>query len=131
MDRIFHARIPFYLYLFAALAGGMALFFFWNSHPVPGGIMLWCVVMATERAIHTTYTFTADDLLVIVYGRFRSERRIPLQKVERVEKLRCFRIGRFCLLEYLLLFYDGERHVTLMPEREAEFLETLQQRRRK
>ena len=95
MDRIFHARIPLYMYFFIALVGALALLFLWTMMPLCGLAMLLLLIVA----------------------------------IERVEKLRSFRIGRFCLVEYLLVFYGNEKHVTVMPVKETEFLETLQKRK--
>ncbi len=130
MDRIFHARIPLYMYFYIALVSAMALFFLWNKMVICGLAMLLLLIVGIERIIHTTYTITSDGLLVISYGRFQRKLEIPLQSVVRVEKLRCFRVGRSCLVEYLLVVYNKEKHVTVMPVKEDEFLETLQKRRK-
>lgn len=129
MDRIFHARIPLYMYFFIALVGALALLFLWTMMPLCGLVMLLLLIVAIERVIHTTYTITTDGFLIISHGRFQQKKELSLQDVKRVEKLRSFRIGRFCLVEYLLVFYGNEKHVTVMPVKETEFLETLQKRK--
>lgn len=68
-------------------------------------------------------------MLVISYGRFRCKKEFSVSEIRRVEKLRGFRVGRFCLIEYLLIFYGNEKHITVMPVKEDEFLEMLQKRR--
>ncbi len=129
MDRIFHARVPFYMFIFIALVGAMALLFLWKMMPLCGLAMLLLLIVAIERVIHTTYTITTKGLLIVSYGRFQRKKEISLQEISRVEKLRSFRIGRMCLVEYLLVFYGNEKHVTVIPVKEDEFLETLQKRR--
>ncbi len=129
MDRIFHARVPFYMFIFIALVGAMALLFLWKMMPLCGLAMLLLLIVAIERVIHTTYTITTEGLLIVSYGRFQRKKEISLQEISRVEKLRSFRIGRMCLVEYLLVFYGNEKHVTVIPVKEDEFLETLQKRR--
>lgn len=131
MDRIFHARVPFYMFIFIALVGAMALLFLWKMMPLCGLAMLLLLIVAIERVIHTTYTITTEGLLIVSYGRFQRKKEISLQEISRVEKLRSFRIGRMCLVEYLLVFYGNEKHVTVIPVKEDEFLETLQKRRGK
>lgn len=131
MDRIFHARVPFYMFIFIALVGAMALLFLWKMMPLCGLAMLLLLIVAIERVIHTTYTITTKGLLIVSYGRFQRKKEISLQEISRVEKLRSFRIGRMCLVEYLLVFYGNEKHVTVIPVKEDEFLETLQKRRGK
>ena len=129
MDRIFHARVPFYMFIFIALVGAMALLFLWKMMPLCGLAMLLLLIVAIERVIHTTYTITTKGLLIVSYGRFQRKKEISLHEISRVEKLRSFRIGRMCLVEYLLVFYGNEKHVTVIPVKEDEFLETLQKRR--
>ncbi len=129
MNRIFHARVPLYILLFIALVGMMALLTLLNRMPICGTALLLLLIVAIERVIHTTYTITADGKLVVSYGRFQRAKEIPLSHIKRVEKFRVFRIGQQCLLEYLSVFYDNEKQVTIMPVKEDEFLETLQKRR--
>ena len=109
----------------------MALLFLWKMMPLCGLAMLLLLIVAIERVIHTTYTITTKGLLIVSYGRFQRKKEISLQEISRVEKLRSFRIGRMCLVEYLLVFYGNEKHVTVIPVKEDEFLETLQKRRGK
>lgn len=118
------------MFFFIAIVGGMALYFLWNMMPLCGVAMLLLLIVAIERVIHTTYTITTDGRLLISYGRFQRTKEIPLHDIRRVEKLRCFRIGRSCLITYLLVIYGNEKHVTVMPVKEDEFLETLQKRRK-
>jgi len=119
------------MYFFIALTGAMALFFLWNMMPLCSLVMLWLLIVGIERVIHTTYTLTAKGMLVMAYGRFQRKKEIPLQEIKRVEKWCGLRVGRFCLIEYLLIFYGNEKHITAMPVKEDEFLETLWKKRGK
>lgn len=74
MDRIFHARIPLYMYFFIALVGALALLFLWTMMPLCGLAMLLLLIVAIERVIHTTYTITTDGFLIISHGRFQQKK---------------------------------------------------------
>ena len=129
MNRIFHARISFYMYLLIALVAAVAFYLLWNRMPIGGALMLLLLIVVIERVIHTTYTITTDGRLVVSYGRFQKPVEMPVNSIQRVEKLRSLRLGHHCLVEYLLICYDEHKHVAVMPVKEDEFLETLHKRR--
>lgn len=130
MNLVFHARIPVGTYFFLALltAGcGVAL---WHKLPVHNLVLMLCMVFTIERIIHTTYTLTADRLIVS-RGRFARRKNIPLTAIHRIEKCRVIRLGRSSLMSYLLVVYgNNEKYLPVVPVKEDEFLEKLTQRRR-
>ena len=62
---------------------------------------------------------------VVYYGRFMRKRIIPIKSVRRIEKCRHLRLRKHSLLSYLLIIYDNEKYISVMPVKEDEFLETL------
>lgn len=61
-----------------------ALSFLWNRSAVnvlTGFALFIVAVMMIERMVHTTYSFTPDDMLVISRGRFARALTIPLNEV--------------------------------------------------
>ena len=117
------------MYLFIALLAVVAFYFLWNRMPIGGALMLLLLIVAIERVIHTTYTITTDNRLIVSYGRFQKPVEIPVNHIQRVEKLRSLRIGRHSMVEYLLVCYEEGKHVAVMPVKEDEFLETLHKHR--
>ena len=130
MDRIFHARVHFLMYVFlGVLTAGVCLSFVYRMG-LCAALTLLLLVVVVERIIHTAYTITADGRLVVSRGRFSRPRVIALRDVVRVERCRRMRVGGHSLFAYLLVTYGAEKTVAVMPIREDDFVETLTRRRR-
>ncbi len=54
MNRIFHARITWYQYLYLILLGGLSFFLLWEKLIIPAAICMVLLVVLIERFIHTT-----------------------------------------------------------------------------
>lgn len=131
MNKIFHARIHFAMYILIAILTVGACVAFWHKMAIYGTIMLLFLIVVIERIIHTTYTITNENELIVYYGRFMRKQIIPIQSIIRIEKCRHLRFSRHCLLSYLLVIYGNGKYVSVMPVKEDEFLETLTKNRRK
>ena len=128
MDRIFHARVHFLMYvLLGLLTAGVCLSFVYRLG-LCAVLMLLLLVVVVERIVHTTYTITADGRLVVSCGRFSRPRVVALRDVVRVERCRRMRVGGYSLFAYLLVTYGPEKAVAVMPVREDDFVETLTRR---
>ena len=127
MNRIFHARIAMGQYLFLILIGILAVYMLWYKSPFPAAIfMLWLVVII-EKLIHTTYTVTADNRLLLFFGRFSRGREILLKDITSVERTSSMRIGKFAVMRYVLVRYGEGKCVALLPVKEEEFIRLLKQ----
>lgn len=65
MNRIFHARIAIGQYLFLVLTTIIVIYAMWMQHAVMAVLFMLLLVIAIERLIHTTYTLTTDDRLLL------------------------------------------------------------------
>ena len=127
MNRIFHARIAMGQYLFLILIGILAVYMLWYKSPILAAIfMLWLVVII-EKLIHTTYTVTADNRLLLFFGRFSRGREILLKDITSVERTSSMRIGKFAVMRYVLVRYGEGKCVALLPVKEEEFIRLLKQ----
>ena len=54
---------------------------FWYKMAVYGMVMLLFLTVVIERIIHTTYTITTENELIVYYGRFMRKRIIPIKSV--------------------------------------------------
>lgn len=86
MNRIFHARIHFAMYMLVILLTMCVGWAFWNKALLTGTAALLLLVITVERIIHTVYVLTADGRLVIDRGRFARRRTLWLADIKRVEK---------------------------------------------
>lgn len=124
MDRTFHHRISIGelsgIILFAALA----LFFLLKARAVPaiiGASLMVLAVVQIERAIHTTYTLTADGWLIVCRGRFSRIERIRISDIIKCTKIRL--MGG--LVRYIIVRYGSDHAVSLQPDNEDGMISAI------
>ncbi|WP_308756119.1 PH domain-containing protein [uncultured Bacteroides sp.] len=130
MNRIFHARIAAGQYLFVVLAGAMAVYGLWEKHILVAVLFMLLLVVSIEKLIHTTYTVTTDDRLLLSFGRFSRGREILLKDITSVERTSSMQIGKFAVMRYVLVRYGKDKCAALLPVKEEEFIRLLEERRR-
>lgn len=123
MNRVFHARIVWYQYVYLVLLAGIAFYSLWTKHILVAAAMMVFLIVLIEKIIHTTYTVTNDGLLLIYNGRFTRSVTIKITDINDIEKRNSMKFGNFHATEYLLVCYNGNKYVSLMPVKEKEFLE--------
>lgn len=70
MNRIFHKRITWGIVVAILADAVVAIWAFWIKQALLAIVFLLMLIILIERAIHTTYTLTTDDKLIIYNGRF-------------------------------------------------------------
>ena len=126
MNRIFHARIAIGQYLFLVLTTIIVIYAMWMQHAVMAVLFM---LIAIERLIHTTYTLTTDDRLLLFYGRFSRSEEISLKDIISVERASSMKIGRFAVMRYVLVKYGTRgKCAVLLPVKEDMFIKTLTNR---
>lgn len=129
MNRIFHARIAIGQYLFLVLTTIIVIYAMWMQHAVMAVLFMLLLVIAIERLIHTTYTLTTDDRLLLFYGRFSRSEEISLKDIISVERASSMKIGRFAVMRYELVKYGTRgKCAVLLPVKEDMFIKTLTNR---
>lgn len=123
MNRVFHARIVWYQYVYLVLLAGMAFYSLWTKHILVAAAVMVLLIILIEKIIHTTYTVTADGLLLVYNGRFARSITIKITDINEIEKRNSMKFGHFNITEYLLVRYNGNKYISLMPVREKEFLD--------
>lgn len=131
MNRIFHTRITPYQYLFLILVGFLTFWMLWQKFIIPATACALLLVFFIERFIHTTYTITTDGSLVLHWGRFSKKKTIAIGKIISVEKKYILKIGGFCLTSYLLIHYEGNKYISVLPVKEREFINTIEKEQSK
>ena len=104
MNRIFHARIAAGQYLFVALAGAIAVYGLWEKQILIAVLFMLLLVVSIEKLIHTTYTVTADNKLLLFFGRFSRGKEILLKDITSVERTSSMQIGGFAVMRYVLKY---------------------------
>ena len=128
MNRIFHARIAAGQYLFVALAGAIAVYGLWEKRILIAVLFMLLLVVSIEKLIHTTYTITADNRLLLFFGRFSRGKEILLKDITSVERASSMQIGGFAVMRYVLVRYGEGKCAALLPVKEEEFIRLLEQR---
>lgn len=127
MNRIFHARIAAGQYLFILLAGAVAVYGLWEKNILIAILFMLLLIVSIEKLIHTTYTITTDNRLVLFFGRFSRGKEIRLEDITAVERTSSMQIGKFAVMRYVLIKYGESKCVALLPVKEEEFIRLLQQ----
>lgn len=131
MNRIFHARIPWYVVFFLIMLTFVLISALWVKHVLSGIAITLFLIITIERIIHTTYTITTDEKLVVSRGRFSPRVVISLSNITRIEKFRSMNFGKLHLLEYVVVYYGDNKSVTVHPVKESEFVERIKRVRKK
>lgn len=130
MNRIFHVRILWYQYVYLLLLGFLTFFLLWDKNIILAAICMVLIVVLIERFIHTTYTLTNDGKLILFTGRFSKTKTIWLKDIVSVERRHSVKIGGSSLLHYVMIGLNSGRYVSVVPMKEQEFVELLEERRK-
>ncbi len=129
MNRVFQARIAWYHYFLLAVLAANAIGALWAKLAVVALLFMLLLVVVIEQIIHTSYTVTAEDTLVICTGRFARKKVIPIQEIHSIRKMHSMKFGRFSATNYLLIEYGTGKYASVLPRKEAEFLEVIEKKR--
>lgn len=130
MNRIFHARIAWYQYFLLIVLGANTFGFLWCKYILLAVFMMLLLIVLIEQVIHTTYTVTSHDELILSYGRFTRKKTIPLKEITSIRKHHSMKFGRFSVTDYVLIEYGNDKYVSVMPVKEQEFVELVEKRRK-
>ena len=86
MDRIFRARIAFYQYLLLIVFAATAFVFLWFKYILAAVVLVILLLIVIEKIIHTTYTVTKDNELVIYRGRFSRKFTLPISQITALRR---------------------------------------------
>ena len=130
MNRIFHTRITWYQYLYILLLGALTFFLMWDKMIIMATFCALLLIILIERFIHTIYTITPDGKLIISTGRFSKSKTVYLKDIREVQKRNSVKIAGFSTLRYILIRYNIDNYVSVLPVKEQEFIDLLDERRK-
>ncbi len=128
MNRLFHARIQSASYLLLAILVGMTVYSFWTVNGILICVMLLLLVVVIERIIHTTYTVTADNRLVIHTGRYSKDTIVALTDVKSVRRVESFRIFGKVLRSFVFIECTDGRCFSVIPTDDEAFINCINKR---
>jgi len=124
LTRTYQARILVGNWILIVALLASVLYFFWLTNGLLIALSLVILMVVIERTIHTEYRLSSQSLL-IHRGRLSADLIIPMTDILRVERIRRFRIGRRAWLTYLVIVYENEKTVAIMPRHEDDFISQL------
>lgn len=127
-NRTFHKHADFRQIATIVLLAILTLAFLWHRQGaavVVGFVLMLLTVLATERLIHTTYTFTSDGFLVIDRGRLSKKLCIEVDTIHRLRGIK----GMLLVPRHMVIEYGAGHSLTVMPDNEEAFIAELKRRR--
>lgn len=128
MNRVFHARITWYHLLFLVLVSVCTVYLVWHKQALGALLFSLVLLVLIECVIHTTYTVTAEGLLVIAKGRFYKKRAIPIGEILSIERKRSMTVFNCSVTHFVLIRWGYDKYVALIPVKEKEFIQLIRER---
>ena len=128
MNRVFHARITWYHLLFLVLVSVCTVYLVWHKQALGALLFSLVLLVLIECVIHTTYTVTAEGLLVIAKGRFYKKRTIPIGEILSIERKRSMTVFNCSVTHFVLIRWGYDKYVALIPVKEEEFIQLIRER---
>ena len=128
MNRVFHARITCYHLLFLVLVSVCTVYLVWHKQALGALLFSLVLLVLIECVIHTTYTVTAEGLLVIAKGRFYKKRTIPIEEILSIERKRSMTVFNCSVTHFVLIRWGYDKYVALIPVKEKEFIQLIRER---
>ena len=128
MNRVFHARITWYHLLFLVLVSVCTAYLVWHKQALGALLFSLVLLVLIECVIHTTYTVTAEGLLVIAKGRFYKKRTIPIGEILSIERKRSMTVFNCSVTHFVLIRWGYDKYVALIPVKEKEFIQLIRER---
>lgn len=128
MNRVFHARITWYHLLFLVLVSVCTVYLVWHKQALGALLFSLVLLVLIECVIHTTYTVTAEGLLVIAKGRFYKKRTIPIGEILSIERKRSMTVFNSSVTHFVLIRWGYDKYVALIPVKEKEFIQLIRER---
>ena len=128
MNRIYHAKVTFCRGLVLVALTVMTLVALWWRWPLAALPAMLLLLWWIERLIHTTYTLTTDQKLLIDEGHFACRCTICLADVRHIQRSRPLLTACSSLFGGIEVTLSDGKHITLFPQREEEFMRQIEHR---
>lgn len=136
MNRQFQAKIQFGNYVLLAALLSVAICLIWQTTTIAkqfSGLLialdLFLMVLIVERMIHSTYTVTSDNMLVIHRGRLSKDIVISIDEIDRIDRINRMRIGGKPLQTFIVVVLRDGKEFYINPKNEEDFIRCIAKRR--
>lgn len=124
MDRTFHQRLTIGAICGIILMLSLAIYAFWIKSVILGIVMVFFLIIITERSLHSEYVFH-DNKLIIRHGRLSKDKTIFIGSITSCRPM----ASVFGLVRYLLISYGSGYIVSVQPDNEQAFIEVLKKKK--
>lgn len=124
MTRTFQEKTSVGTVILLVVLLAVTVYFMWIVNGILIALSLVLMLLVVERIIHSQYVVDHDSLMVY-HGRFSQNKVIPIDSIQRIERINRIRIGNRTLQSYLLIVYGDEKSVAVNPKNEDEFIQTI------
>ncbi|MBQ0022332.1 MAG: PH domain-containing protein [Prevotellaceae bacterium] len=114
----------------------VAIYLIWSTAALskPGaGILIAAdlvfMIIVVERMIHTTYTVTASNKLIIHTGRISKDKVISIDEIARIDRLNKLRFAGKPLQTVLIIVTTDNKQYSITPKNEEDFIQCIAKRR--
>ena len=129
MNRIFHARIAWYQYFLLFILTINAIGALWCKIVIPALLLMLFMIIVIEQIVHTRYTVKTDGILEVYNGRFIRKKIVPIKEISSIKRGNSMYIGKWIITKYIVIEYGKDKHVSLMPIKEEEFIKAIEKQR--
>lgn len=101
----------------------------WVKQSILATLLAIALIVLIERIIHTTYTLTSDNKLILKRGRFSKIKVIDLDLIKDIELKSTTKFGSFYLTSYVLILCKPKEYIAITPANPERFIETIIKRK--
>lgn len=124
MDRTYQGKIPSAMFVVLCVMIGLTFCMAWYKNIIGVGFCAMLIFLI-DCLLHTTFTVTAKNEVIIREGRFFKEKRINVGNIARIER-RFVRMGFF---SYLALILNNGDEIMVWPSDEQGFTDYILNKR--
>lgn len=129
MNRTFHSRIRWDQLFLTLIITAICFYMVWVKQSILATLLAIALIVLIERIIHTTYTLTSDNKLILKRGRFSKIKVIDLDLIKDIELKSTTKFGSFYLTSYVLILCKPKEYIAITPANPERFIETIIKRK--
>ncbi len=125
MNRTFQSKVKWHQIVFLLIITGLCIYMIWIKQSILATLLSIMLIIIIEKIIHTEYTLTTDNELIIKKGRFSKKRIVNLDEIIDIEIKTSTKVGSKYLYKYILLTTKDNNYIGLTPANVESFYKTI------
>ena len=129
MNRTFHSRTRWDQLLCSLILGGLCFYMVWIKQGILATLLAVLIIILIEKIIHTQYSITTQNKLIINRGRFTKKEIIDIDAITDIELRKSKKLTEFFLGNIVIITINKTKFLALSPIGPERFVETLIKRK--